>query len=283
MISIDFIAGSHGNFLEYMCNKFIAKLDMNFLPFNKLGASHVKPYISDKVFFADHYSQLNKPLSNKIIRIIYNEDDLLLFSSVSLLRAGDYGIDNNQLELNTYDKLNNVHYSHLIDNLNSSYPEYKLSKNNPDCPRFVLREFFKFGFKKPEIHGLIEKSKVLQYPSDYDVIDFPFNSFYNYELFLMDFKKLAVWYNNESIDEDLLKNIWHEFIQKQIYKDHKKQCDGIINSIIRLECLDIPELSLFQESYINGILENKFGIEMPFFQKDYFKSTSEIIKHLCLK
>jgi hypothetical protein len=283
MILIDFIAGSHGNFLEFMCNKFIAKLNLNFLPFNKLGASHIKPYNADKVFFADHYSQLKKPLSNQIVRITYTEDDLLLLSSISLLRAGDFNIDNNLLEFNTYNKLNTIHYSHLLDNINSNYPEYKLSKDNPDCPRFILREFFKFGFKNPEIHGFIAELKALQYPSGYDVIDFPFSSFYNYELFLKDFKKLSSWYNNESVDEGTLKDIWDKFIQKQIYRDHKKQCDEIIHSIIMLECCNIPPLSLFQESYINGVLENRFGIEMPFIQNEYFKSTSEIIEYLCLK
>ena len=47
-IYIDFIGGSHGNFLEFVCNVFIAKIKTaNFLPFNSAGASHNKQYLED--------------------------------------------------------------------------------------------------------------------------------------------------------------------------------------------------------------------------------------------
>ncbi len=36
-------------------------------------------------------------------------------------------------------------------------------------------------------------------------------------------------------------------------------------------------------SDIDAVLENKYGIEMPFGQNQYFDSTAEIINHLCLK
>lgn len=286
MISIDFIAGSHGNFLEFACNKFIAGIDIDFSPFNSLGASHDKTteYHQNKLFAADHYSELGKQLSKKLIRITYNEDDLLLLTSGALLRAGNAAIDNDLLEVDTYNKLiNSKYYTYLIDSINTAYPDCKLSINNPNCPRYILREFFKFGFKDPQTHGFAEKLKLLHYPSEHNVIDFPYSSFYNCELFLKDFKKLSVWCNGIYYNEDSLRDVWTTFIENQIYKNYKLQCDKIIESIIALESTSIPKLALLQESYINGILEKRFEIEMPFFQDVYFKSTDEIIDHLCLK
>mgnify|MGYP003633370510 CR=1 FL=1 len=42
MISIDFVPGSHGHFLEYVCNKYIMGQSIDFNPFNSIGASHAK-------------------------------------------------------------------------------------------------------------------------------------------------------------------------------------------------------------------------------------------------
>lgn len=121
MISIDFQGGAHGNFLEVVCNK-IAGVDCVGLPFNQHGASHQKTYTSSKQFMAGHFSFWpSKITTQKVISIQVAEDDLLPLSQISLLRAGDFGIDNDQLEVNTYNKLNNVHYRWVLDILLDSF------------------------------------------------------------------------------------------------------------------------------------------------------------------
>lgn len=50
MIYIDFQGGAHGNYLEFVCNKFLANVSCNESPFNTLGASHSKGYIGEKKF-----------------------------------------------------------------------------------------------------------------------------------------------------------------------------------------------------------------------------------------
>lgn len=115
-ISIDFQAGAHGNYLEFVCNK-IAGIAIG-TPFNKFGASHNKNYIGTKQFEANHYSFIPLPISSqRVISIQIDYDDLLPLQQVSLLRAGDLGYDNNQLEINTYNKLNNIHYRWMLDNI----------------------------------------------------------------------------------------------------------------------------------------------------------------------
>jgi hypothetical protein len=120
MICIDFQGGAHGNFLEVVCNKLAGITTDSDLPFNHLGASHKKKYITNNIFTADHYSFLSKPYpadTKKVISIQIVSDDLLALSQVSLLRAGDYAIDNDQLEINTYHKLNNTSYKKVLDNI----------------------------------------------------------------------------------------------------------------------------------------------------------------------
>ena len=285
MTSIDFVAGSHGNFLEFVCNRFIAKMDITFSPFNKLGASHQKSfsYRKNAVFVAKHYSELKTPLSKDVVRITFGDKDLLLLTSVSLLRAGDADIDNNMLNIDTFNKLNNIYYVDQIEKINQSYPEISLSADNPDCPRYILREFFKFGFRNSLDHGFIKKLNELQYSSEHNVFDFKFSWFYNSEVFVEQILNLANWYNNPIVDYDALYQLHQEFLERQIYKNNKTQCDDIINCVVNDINVDIPELTLFQESYINGMLEQQYSVEMPFVQHNYFKNTKEIINYICSK
>lgn len=285
MISIDFVAGSHGNFLEFVCNKFIAGLNLDFSPFNGLGASHVKTknYKDSAVFKANHYSERGIPLSRKIIRITFEHDDLLPLMSVALLRAGDRKINVNQLEVNTYYKLNNVFYKDEIVKINNSYQEVSLSPGTPDCPRHILREFFKYGLWDTTNNGFISKLNALNYTSEYDVVDFKFAWFYNKEVFVENIKNLAKWCKTSITNELALIELHDQFLEKQIFQNDKVICDTIITAVDnRIEQV-ISDLNILQEAYINGYLEKKYSVEMPFVQPTYFKNTKEILEHLCLR
>lgn len=289
-VQIDFVAGSHGNFLEYMCNKFIAQVPMDFNPFNALGASHVKPsklIQSSMPFRANHYSNLNKPIGDNVVKISISYDDLLPLSSVCLLRAGDSNIDVYLLELDTYNKLKGGYFEDYLYQLTAAYPDLKLTAESPDCPRHILREFFKFGFKDPSIFGFIKKAKELKYQSNVNVFDFSFDSFYSTDRFISKFSSLADWYGSKLTNLDKILEIHTEFINKQIFKDHKSQCDSIINAVKSGQHIEFSNLTVLQEGYINAVLENIYQKEMPFEHHPYFNSTKEIVYYLkflkCLK
>jgi hypothetical protein len=283
-VSIDFVAGSHGNFLEFVCNKFLGNIDINFTPFNSMGSSHVKSqtYINNRVFLADHYVLKRQVLTNKVIRIIFEPDDILALSSVCFLRAGDQNIDTDLLEHNTFNKLNNNYYKELINKIITAYPEITLSDQTPDCPRYILREFFKFGFKDCASHGLMLELAKMNYSNEHQVFDFEFKNFYNTQLFIEAMNQLAVWYNSTINDAADLELLHQEFLHRQVYKHDKAQADSIILAVQNKQEIPILKLRLLQESYINGVLENMYNIEMPFAQLEYFSNTKEIIKHLNL-
>lgn len=288
-ISIDYVAGSHGNFLEYVCNKFIAGISIDNEPFNQLGASHNKDknYYNQAVFRANHYSELDLPMTPDVIRIIFEQSDLLILSSISLLRAGQTGdgIDNNLLEIDTYNKLNNSHYKDLVYSINKSYPEYAISESRPDCPRFILREFFKFWAREDNIHGLLIKLKKITNLKATNIFDFHFKSFYNRILFLKTMQELADWYHVPINNINNLITCHDTFLSMNPYKNHTEICDKIINAVIKKKNMDIDNLTLFQEGYINGSLEKLFfGLEMPFMQDRYFKNTADIMEYIrCLE
>lgn len=283
MIPIDFVAGSHGNFLETVLNKYFGIVsDDN--AFTATGTSHQKThqYNQHKLFSAKHWFQLYpaKYLEqfDKIISIRFSQQDLLLLSSVSLLRAGDFNIDNECLEINTRIKLNNQYYKHLLQQIDHAYP--LLIQRDSCIPRNVLREFFKFGFRDPNINGYWLEQQQMTYPKHTDVFYVDFDAFYNIDKFVQQIKEIEHFVSMEFDFSDDFYQQHQKFLSFIPYTDHKQVCDHIISCVEQEINSDIPKLSLFQESYINGNLERIFQKEMPFEAINYFKSTADMLYYI---
>ena len=299
MIHIDFQGGAHGNYLEFVCNKIAGIVEPDASPFNSLGASNNKPYCGDQIFLSGHYSynpEVYVKQFNKIISIQIQVDDLLLLTQISLLRAGDHGYDNDQLEINTFNKLNNDDYGWVLDQLiegfftgqiRNSYdavkdpswpdinskddfnhlPEHirteciqqhglvllELSDSNPDCPRPVLREFFKIGFQDPHQQGFVKRQKKVRYTLDEDVHVFPFGCFYNKIEFLEEIKKIAAWAGIVYNCENEISQLHDEFLTRQPYRNSKQKCDQIVQSIRNNQQSDSTP-TMLEEAYINATL-----------------------------
>ena len=283
-VSIDFVAGSHGHFLEYMCNRFVVGIPVELSPFNALGASHIKDadYIKNSKFFARHYSELALPTQSQIVKITFDHSDLLPLISGCFLRAGDSNLHVNDLEIDTYNKLKDGYFKDLINNINTAYSQQGITidQTNPNCPRYILREYFKFGFADPEANGFMKKLEELIYSTDKRVFEFKFSWFYDGDVFVEQLENLADWCGTMLLHTDMIKELHETFLSKQIFKDHKSQCDDIINCVNKQQSKILPELTVLQESYINGILEQTYQIEMPFMQEKYFNSTQEIVQYL---
>lgn len=302
MIAIDFQGGQHGNFLEFVCNKFLAGVHTIGIPFNKNGAAHSKQYTENTLFRAWHYFDYQGirtvPESGKIISIRIEPDDLLPLASVSLLRAGDLNLDNDLLHIDTYNKLNNANYQWVLDSIllnffhgviktsydairDPSWPDIssveefnqlpqniqqecinqhgfrpiKLTKDSPDCPRHILVEFFKIGFRYPEKFGFMAQQKKMWYGPNNNVYYFPYHSFYDTQLFLDQIDAIAIWAELDMRGRQDLESLHHAFLEQQPYKFSKKYCDQIFKDIISGTLSYMPQLDLLQESYLLSQLE----------------------------
>lgn len=282
IIPIDFLAGSHGNFLETVSNKYFGFVT-NEDTFTAGGTSHNKSsqYLTQRVFWARHWFENYKPeLDNfeKIVSIRFSQEDLLLLSSVSLLRAGDIGIDNDSLEIDTRNKLNNDFYKKVLTLIDQSYPF--LDKSQPSIDRYVLREFFKFGFRDPNNNGYWIKQQQMQYPATAKVLYVEFSSFYNISQFEKTIHQLENFIGHQfDFSPDFYQD-YHRFLSFIPYCYHKSICDDIVQSVLDRQMIPIPKLTLFQESYINGTLERILQKEMPFHQPEYFTSTKDMLYYI---
>jgi hypothetical protein len=321
MTAIDFQGGSHGNYLEFVCNKFLAKIPVAIdTPFNSLGASHGKQYLDKKEFVCDHYSVFKEPIPpGRVVSIQITTDDLLALQCISLLRAGDYDINPDQLDINTYNKLNNRDYRWVLDNLCDKYftdqiltsyqaiadpswpcitsiaeysqlPEsirtecetvhglqlYQFGAESPDCPRYILREFFKFGFAKPNEHGFIVHQHLMQYNSEHNVYVFPYSSFYQLDTFTVEISKLATWMNVLFEPNSDFVSLHNEFLKRQVYKTIKHDCDVIVDKIIHGDDFVLPKLNVVQEAYIDSRIEHLTGVSVPLNQTEWYSHSQQI-------
>ena len=285
MIPIDFVAGTHGHFLEVTLNKFFSATLVDFVPFTSLGTSHnaTEEYTKNKLFCAAHWSELYpEQVKNfdRVIAIKFSSKDLLYVASVSLLRAGDMQLNDDLLEIDTYNKLNNEFYKSSLDNILKSYPFLQVDPINSNIPRYVLREFFKYGFCDNTVNGYWQKQQTMQYPDSCDVFEFEFASFYNFEQFTQTIERLEKFLNlNFNFGNDFAE-MYKKFIGFIPYLNHKVQCDQIVNQVILQTQAPIPKLTLLQESYINAELEKHFNKEMPFRQDEYFNSTQLVLQYI---
>jgi hypothetical protein len=326
-VYIDFVPGTHGHFLAYLCNRFnpessaAAKaLD----PFNDLGASHntSDAYQATQRFFNAHYYETEDiSLRGSVISISFTEDDLLPLLSGSLLRAGNAGIDNDELQTDTYNKLANTFNKPLLEKLISGFSQgqikagydaikdptwpdinfaddyyalpkhiqdeceqqhgmtvFELSESRPHCPRNILREFFKFGFKRPEEHGLMLEQQRMVYTNSDKVIYIPFSAFYNANELGKEFYKLVkhfdlIW------DPWTLGSLQKKFASKQKYANSLIKCKQLLEFILDDKEMKIPKLSLLEESYIEAIIETQTGCSLPTNNVEWYTDINELRSH----
>jgi hypothetical protein len=327
-VYVDFVAGTHGHFLSYLLHRFnpeSAAVAKNLNPFNALGASHITndEYESCRRFFIGHYYE-SEDISVKgpVISVSFTTDDLLPLLSGALLRAGDAGIDNNELHINTYNKLAGSFNQPLLNKLiegfsqgqlqagynairDPSWPDisnaddyfalpehirneceqdhgmviFELSAERPDCPRNILREFFKYGFLNPNEHGLMLEQQKMTYSNQSQTTYFPFSAFYDLvklgESFYSLVKKFdLIW------DPWTLGNLQKQFVAKQKYARSKPQCDQLVEVILGDDTIKLPKLNLLEESYIEAAIETKTGRVLPTNNVEWYTDINELRAHL---
>lgn len=283
MIPLDFVAGTHGHFVEYLFNRGFGFTGIDFSFFTDLGTSHHRPrsYTTQREIHCGHWFETDPAVvsqANSVIRIVYDQDDLLLVSSISLLRAADYGMDNNLLHIDTRNKLNNLHYSSMLGEIYQAYPD--LDPQAANIPRNILREFFKFGFFDPDNNGYWIKLQDMLAVKAKTVYTIDLKDIYDHARLLHRLLNMESWIRRKFVAGDWFDDLHQQFTDKIPYLMHKEQCDRIVQAVERQEHMEIPVLTLLQESYINARLESIFRKEFPFHQIDYFTNIKDVLEYI---
>jgi hypothetical protein len=301
-ICIDYYPGSHGSFLEFVCNKMAGVALDSENPFDDTGAAHNLIYAEakDRIFISGHWYNGQAIPFKQIVSIRFTEHDTLSLLAIQSLRAGTHTFDLDTLDVNTYHKLNNQYRLGQIDAIKQHYfykhvyskymenrismldPELiteqdinsvsvdveqellktyninllKLDADHPNCPRYVLREFFEqWGLDQP-----LNSLENMVYDNTIDVYKFPYISFYDIDAFIHQLKQLASWANLQYNDYDSIRELHKQFMIRQPYAHSKQKCDQIIENIINKSGPVPDKVLLIEEAYINREL-NRQGYE----------------------
>ena len=105
MIEILFYPGTHGNYLEFILNKFLyGDKIIQSNPLGSLGTSHPQYDDNYRFFKGVHQNFVNH---NSVIKIDFGSEDDLFVMQLNLKRGGDADIDLDTLTENTYFQLLN--------------------------------------------------------------------------------------------------------------------------------------------------------------------------------
>ena len=283
MIPLDFVPGTHGHFLEYVCNRALGYTDLEFNLFTNLGTSHQRPadYLQSREVVCNHWFVRDKNSiaeSDKIIRITFEPEDLLIVNYLSLLRSSDAGIDSNNLHINTKAKLNNEQYRLLLEGIYQAYPT--LDQTHDDIPKNFLREFFKFSFKNIELNGIWKLQREMLCTFHPNQFHFSLRDLYNTQRLVSKLDELGHWLKRSSKTQNWLDPLHKEFLAKIDCLEFVDQCLEIVKSVVSTQNRSIPPLNLLQESWINAKLELIYGKEMPFHEEKYFTNTQDMLYYI---
>lgn len=328
---IEFVFGTHGNFLTYVCNKLFAATQTDFDPFTKLGTAHVKPdvYRDTREFFGRHWFQRNIQITDSdiIFIVVTNPLSNLILYLHQYLRVGDAGIDVNYLEHDTYNKLvgspfETLHWQ-IVDKYaaasfdgynavkDATWPTvttmaefddlpdwikdecanahqlfvYEYNKENPNCPRGVLREIIKLevaDLSNIRLAQAQDEMLACHGPSNREYF-FPFEAFYDQDRFFAEVVKLSEWLGKPMDRQTVhgqLRELYQKFVDGVQSKELLTNCLQFLKKIEQRELFDTRGMLLLEEAFIESMLEQTYNVEMPFRPGEWYTDSSQIYKVL---
>lgn len=319
MIPIDYVPGSHGRFLSFVCNQTLTDIPYHVLgdtPFTERGTSHhtVDTYWQSRYFQEAHYYMGHghytllphqapglQQWSGPVIQIWFDRLDLLTLTATSFLRASDVGVDINTMHIDTFNKLNNDNYRSMLEELQAlslhnlltsvqavrdpSWPwvdswqqwqelpqhikdecvhqhgvrPWQLDQEHPDCPIWVIREYFRQSFRDGARNGFIQSRDRMQYRPECAVWRWQFSDFFDTQKFVTALEALAAWLDRPVRDLDRAVELHREFLQRHQYRDSLPRCQAVLDSWAQNRNHALGGFSTVEQAWIECQIEQATG------------------------
>ena len=152
-------------------------------------------------------------------------------------------------------------------------------------PRFILRDHYKdllimiLTDSNNSLNiDMREYSEPTEKFTDKNIYYFKFNDFYQKNKFLTEIGKIKDFFGLEFKDFDL-EGLHEKFLAKQPQKNLRQKMDIIIRHISNKQPLDLTELTVIEEAYINSRVEQIYDVKLSLFDTIKFpKSVNELVK-----
>ena len=289
--NIVFLGGTYGNFLKFFIEKF-SKLTPD-IPiegaFNDIGTFDISSKnikYSGKIqryhaeFINDNFNETNL----NICQILPTKDcSYLYLTAGTQYRGGNHKFLHDDL-YNIKIEEQQEFYLKYVDNIKKTY---NINSINDKFPKFLVRDWLKLGFLDNLENNIIYKNFKTFAEHDFfkkqHTFQFPLESFFFFDLFLENLKRLDNFFNL-CIDWDRLEEM-HEFfyamLKMDIIRNNFIETLKICESIDAGKILDIPCLAVIFEAYIYAYIEKKHSVDKILPLTNYFfKNTKEIYDFL---
>lgn len=311
---IDYVGGTHGHYLEFLCNKYIEGLpDMPASPFNTYGTSDtvVTTAMGEKgvaPWHARHFYMHPSGFDTSLptVKILFDLRDILLVVATNISRASRaHGVDASfdTLHINTYNKLFGTPRAFMLEEIKEKFNSYNwydfdFNSNQPHCPIYVLREYFKdhwFTNQSPvmrERYFMMQETLYRPMWPDYEHKEHPnhiaekqmtvqFRDFYDYSAFLDMLRDIAAFVGKTFVvpENNELLDIFNEFVSNNPYADIQTKMAERLNAIDNYEILDITDCNVLEQAYIEDLYSTRYKIEFKY-REDWFTDTKELAEYI---
>lgn len=243
---IDFWAGSHGHFLEYVINCWIFKCARTVDLFTHTGACHRakqtdKRYQQESLIVCGHFSQLNLEISclpEKLIRIVVDDFVGACCYQINVIcRAGDIPKKDKELK--------NI-ASHVLNN-----------------PEILRGDYFAKLSNAAHAWSLPVEWKFQQVQS----LEINMSLLYDFFTFLEVMQNISDFLQNKFSPDQELFYLWQEFIERNQGWQSWNLCNEILKDTISNRDREI-NLGVEQQALLNVLLSRTVGM----FDGDLFTS-----------
>ena len=200
---------------------------------------------------AHHWSWFERKFESvdKVIRIVPEENDMLIGFTNSYLRVGDETVDLNNLENDTLTKLNLVKKGQTLINT--------ITRNlgvKQHYSRFEIRNLF-YSMLNDKQYGVdLYRSFT---PGDYQFYNFPFRSFFDIGEFYYQLNEIAKFLDLNFYPTTELASLHNEFLEKNQGYYSEKRCKELWKEIL-LENDVKFNLNILEEAWINWQISRSF-------------------------
>lgn len=255
LIALDFAPGSHGHFLEFICNKFIYGISSKTQNiFQPSGASHLiytdSQYQQEKMVHCMHYTFFNSEYPVDTHRIIFIDNtpelDFVLLTNIWYRCYPDV------LNVTNVEEITNLHDSLLLADSDLHRRDNWFAKLN---------------------EGHV--SNQINYPdTDIPVYFFNYKSFFNLVEFCGELKNLAKFLGETFKFDSSLAEYWTDFINKNQGWKLYEQGNSLLDLALRRVDAPIPN-DWKLHAYLNYRLSKDLDIHGgPLFVNDSYPDTT---------
>lgn len=266
-IQVIYFGGTFGNLLRWVLDRFSPDCQFKNLydPWDKDNRVHKRDErkLYNKKFIRGHQADdgINSPdiEADKIV-INFNASELLFVS-----RCGFYRGPGNETEQGRYHRILK----------RSNIEQLKLFNINKDAPvKMVAKELCKIQLH--DHNNNVWWNAMFKFMLDSKNYQFPINSLWNKHTFIDHLKKISDKFNlNLEINEIIIDNITKK-IKKMYVIETKDRAKEVYYSIQNKKNIDCSELDIWEQAWIEVLLEKQYDSLIFPYGTNWFDSTGQI-------